>query len=724
MSWTLLFGLVLGLGLAACAAWLRRAELVRMKRSVEARGDAVRQGNAAGQLQHPIVDLSRCLGCATCVAVCPEEAVLDIVHGQATVVNGVRCIGIAACERECPVGAITVTLSNLEHRDDVPAINEGQVIGSPGLFLAGEVTAHALIKTAITQGTAVAAEAAKRPSTNGVLDLCIVGAGPAGLACSLEAKRRGLRFVTLDQEHSIGGTVTKYPRRKLVMTESVDLPLHGRLNSRTYSKEELVELWQDLARKHELPIKGGELFTALDRDEQGNYVVRTESGAYTAKNVCLALGRRGTPRKLDVPGEDRPKVLYSLIDANSYSGRRVLVVGGGDSAVEAAIGLSEQDGTTVTLAYRKEQFFRIRARNEERLWECVDRGRLDVLFTTDVKEIHEHHVELASNGTVLSLPNDELFVMAGGVPPLALLQSSGVSFDAEHRPPPRVVAEQGTGLARALAIGFCLTLVALLWALANADYYRLPGVERPLHPRHDVLRPGKRVGLGLGIAAAALIVVNLLYLIRRSPKNRFRLGSLRTWMTSHVATGILALLCAMLHGAMAPGDTVGGHAFWALAALMVTGGIGRYFYAYVPRAANGRELKLSEVKQQLASVTSDWGDGWSESVRAEVDALVEARQWKGSFFGRVLALLGVQRDLRRTLNRLAEQGRAADVPPERIRETLCLARKAHRTALMTAHCEDLRALLSSWRFAHRWVALLMVLLVLVHVISALAYRAL
>jgi hypothetical protein len=197
-------------------------------------------------------------------------------------------------------------------------------------------------------------------------------------------------------------------------------------------------------------------------------------------------------------------------------------------------------------------------------------------------------------------------------------------------------------------------------------------------------------------------------------------------MTSHVATGILAFLCALLHGGMIPRDTPGGHAFWALAVLLVSGAIGRYFYACVPRAANGRELELAEVRVRLARVSEAWGQGqraFNERARKEVGALIEARQWRGSFAGRVLALLGVTSDLRRTLLRLEQEAARQGIAQQEIRDTLRLARTAHRTALMVAHFEDLRSVLGTWRWLHRWVAALMVLLVVLHVVHALMFGA-
>jgi len=765
VTWSLLVALVAASGLALASAIARQRELLRMRATVRERREAEKAEGAGARLQHPVVDLSRCLGCATCVAACPEDDVLELVHGQAMVVNGSHCVGISACERECPVGAITVTLGDLSGRDDVPVLDDGlEAAGSPGLFLAGEVTAHALIKTAVDHGVAVAAEVDRREEARrggaggagadgdeGVLDLCIVGAGPAGLACSLEAKRRGLAFVTLEREVGLGGTVARYPRRKLVTSQAIELPLFGRLGAAAYSKEEVMALWASLAAEHELPIRGGCVFQGLERLEDGSFRVDTSEGSFHARQVCLAIGRRGTPRRLEVPGEELPKVSYSLLDAHSYQGRRVLVVGGGDSAVESALALAEQEGNDVTLSYRGESFFRIRGRNRERLEAARADGRLRVLFRSEVRSIDEGEVRLdvgpagvagvdgvagvagvagvdgarAGGGReALTLANDDVFVMAGGVPPFELLGRSGVSFDGHDRPSGAPVVERGSGLVPALKIAFGLSLVALLWALWHADYYRLPADARPAHPKHAYLRPGLGLGLFFGCAAAGLVLVNLAYLARRSPTIGLRFGSLSTWMTSHVATGVLAFLCATLHAAMAPRDTVGGDAYWALALLLATGAVGRYFYAYVPRAANGRELELDEVERALAALSGEWDQGqrrYRERVRREVEELVDARQWGGSFLGRVGALLGGQRDLHRVLGRLKRAGESEGVAPDQVRETLRLARRAHRAALMAAHFEDLRALLGTWRYLHRWGTALMLLFVVLHVLYALTY---
>ena len=728
MSWLLLCALALALCAALLATWSRRTELERMARGVADRR-ASREVAGESLLQQPVVDLSRCLGCATCVAVCPEE-VLGLVHGQAAVIRGERCAGVAACERECPVGAITVRIANLETRTDVPAVTgELEAVGNPGLFLAGEVTAHALIRTAVEHGAAVAAAVARRlgpgPRAGDALDLVVVGAGPAGLACALEAKRLGLSFVVLEQEPDLGGTVARYPRRKLVLTQPVRLPLGALLDRAEYSKEELVELWRAIARREALPIRCGDAYKRLERDARGRHVVWSGSGAWTARAVCLAIGRRGVPRRLGVPGEGLGKVAYSLLDARSYRGRRALVVGGGDAAVEAALALAEQPGNEVVVSYRRERFFRLRARTADRLSRALSEGRLRVLHGTRVVSIAEGEVTLAgepSSGAVQRLANDDVFVMAGGVPPVELLSVAGVSFDPSLREAPAPPVEQGSGLRRALAIALALTLAALAFAALHADYYGLPADARPTHASHDRLRPGRGLGLALGLAATALVALNLLYLARRAPRSRLP-GSLRAWMTSHVATGVLAFLCATLHAAMAPRHTVGGQAWLALAVLLATGAVGRYFYAWVPRAANGRELELDEVRAELERAGSRWrsaGARGGERVRALLER-IDARQWGSGFAARALALVGFDRELSRAIAALEAEGRRAGEPPERVAELSGLARRAQRAALAAAHYEDLRAVLSTWRWLHRWVAALMLILLAAHVASALLY---
>ena len=495
----------------------------------------------------------------------------------------------------------------------------------------------------------------------------------------------------------------------------------------------MLTLWHKIVVEQELPIETGHELKTIEREADGCFRVVTSRNVVRANQVCLALGRRGSPRKLGVPGEDLSKVSYNLLDAESYQGRNLLVVGGGDSAVEAALGLAEQPGNQVLLSYRQENFTRLKARNEARLLRAAQAGQLEIAFRSEVLLIGPNEVELKLAGsnagapTIKILPNDEVFVFAGGAPPFTLLAAAGVSFDHSSRPPTQLLADRSSGLSLALGIGLIATIAVLAWAWLNHDYYFADRTERMGMTQHEWLRSSRSLGLGAGLAAAGFLFANLSYLLRRTPRLRLRAGSLQAWMTAHVATGILALVAATLHAGFELRNDVGGHALLGLLVLVVTGMIGRYFYSFVPHAANGRELVLDELRSELAQISAQWdrgSRGFGARVREAMDQLLAEGRSRGSMPARIAMRILNQRTLRQTLSRLSDEGAAEGIPADELTRTLHLARHAHRTALMAARYEEARSLLASWRYLHRWIALLMVLLLAVHVITALRFAGL
>lgn len=615
-----------------------------LRAGLKERHQAKETGSYRPRLEHPWIDLSRCIGCASCVRACPEQGVLDILHGQAAVVHGSRCIGHGECAAHCPVGAIALTMADRSERDDLPALlPDMEAIGRPGLFLGGEVTGFALIRTAVDHGVRCARGAAERakhrtrlPSSEdnacSTLDLCIVGAGPAGLACALEAKRLGLDFVVLEQDR-IGGTIARYQRRKLINTQEITLPLGGRLESRAYRKQELMELWTRLCFEHQLPIKEGQVFSSIADHEDGSFLVKTETNQVAAHSVCLALGRRGIPNKLAVPGEDLMKVNYALIDARSYRGMQLMVVGGGDSAVEAALGLAEQTGNLVHLSYRRDSFFRLRARNQLLIEEAIRERRVHVQWETTVHSIESERVLLRRRDPALPLlavPNDEIFILVGGNPPVPLLQQAGVSFDPSLMPEKERPSERGVGILIPLLVACLSAGLLLLWGSFQNDYYGAPPLGQLEHESHGWLRSSSGLGFVAGILAACLITTNLLYLVRRNRLMPLRAGRLSSWMSFHIGTGMLALILAVLHSAFHMGNTLGGHTLIGLALLVATGALGRHFYSFVPRAANGREQALDEALLSLHLDAKAWTEvhrGFGERTRREIAALIERTRW-------------------------------------------------------------------------------------------------
>jgi thioredoxin reductase/ferredoxin len=383
---------------------------------------------------HPVVDTGKCIGCGSCVAACPEmpaHQVLGMVRRKAALVSPTDCIGHGACRAACPVDAITLVFGSEQRGVDIPNVKPNFESNVPGIFIAGELGGMGLIRNAIEQGRqAMEAIAAGIAGKNGnARDVVIVGAGPSGIAASLAAKERKLDFVTIEQD-SLGGTVASFPRRKLVMTAPATLPLIGKVKFTETTKEALLEFWQNVERSTGLKINYGERLEKVER--RGDvFDVRTTKGRYVARAVLLAIGRRGTPRKLGVPGEELPKVTYRLSDPAQYRGMRVLVVGGGDSALESAVTISEQPETMVTLSYRSATFNRAKRKNRQRLEAAAATGRLNVLLESNVTRIEPAEVELEQRGAKLRVPNDAIIVNAGGILPTPFLKELGIEVETK-----------------------------------------------------------------------------------------------------------------------------------------------------------------------------------------------------------------------------------------------------------------------------------------------------
>ncbi len=399
------------------------------KKSVE-KGKLFSEGPKS---QHPHIDTAQCIGCATCTTVCPEGDVLALIAGKAVLVNGYKCIGHGLCAEACPVGAITMVMAAPSMGADMPYMTPEYETSIPNLFIIGELGGLALIKNAVNQGrdcidTLVRRRAEGPPrAQQGVYDVIIVGAGPAGISASLRAIEKELGYITLEQD-AIGGTVAKYPRQKLVMTSPVEFPLYGKFKKTELSKENLLAFWDMVLNRADFNCVTGEKVANVTKGADGIFEVASADHRYRAHAVILALGKTGTPRKLGVPGEELPKVMYRLIEADHYVNKKILVVGGGDSAVEAAMGLANQTGNKVTLCYRSAQFSRIKERNAKRIEECMRTGRVEVLFETNPKEIKPESVVLEVKGEMREIPNDFVWIFIGGVPPYDFLKKIGIQF--------------------------------------------------------------------------------------------------------------------------------------------------------------------------------------------------------------------------------------------------------------------------------------------------------
>jgi len=381
---------------------------------------------------HPLIDHRACIGCGSCVSACPEQNVLGVIRRKSELISPANCIGHGACMAACPVGAITLVFGSETRGIDIPNLSPEFETNVSGLYIAGELGGMGLVRNAAEQGKQAIAALKKTLTSKSQADydVIIVGAGPAGIAAALTAQAEKLKYLVLEQD-SLGGTVSHFPRRKIVMTSPVKLPLVGKMQFREARKEVLLEFWEKVVDDHKLKIN----FQVRLEDITANndyFDISSSNGSFTTQRVLLCLGRRGTPRKLGVPGEEQGKVIYRLIDPEQFKNQHVLVAGGGDSALEAALSLALVEGTSVSLAYRGSAFSRAKEKNRLQIESAAETNKINVLLESQVTEIFERDVTLETKDGCIKLENDSLIVCAGGVLPTPFLERLGIEINTKY----------------------------------------------------------------------------------------------------------------------------------------------------------------------------------------------------------------------------------------------------------------------------------------------------
>ncbi|MCX6231627.1 MAG: NAD(P)-binding domain-containing protein [Bacteroidetes bacterium] len=378
---------------------------------------------------HPVVDEHKCIKTEACIAACPEKDILGIRNGKATIINASRCVGHGACFHACPTQAITLCIGTEKRGVDLPHVNQNFETNIQGIYIAGELGGMGLIKNSVEQGKQAIENIVKSKgkSHNATYDLIIVGAGPAGISAALAAKKHNLNAMILEQD-TIGGTVFTFPRSKIVMTSPMDLPLYGKVKLFETRKSELLDLWKSLIAKYDISLIENAKVEAINHEDHIFKVKTLNGDEFTTQNVLLAIGRRGSPRKLNIPGENLEKVAYRLLEPEVIRDKNILVVGGGDSAIESALLLT--DNNKVILSYRGDTFSRIKPGNSQNINDAIKNGSIEVKFNTNPVKIENESVTFINtkDNSEETIANDLVYIFAGGELPTEFLQKIGIQI--------------------------------------------------------------------------------------------------------------------------------------------------------------------------------------------------------------------------------------------------------------------------------------------------------
>ncbi|MCB1197861.1 MAG: NAD(P)-binding domain-containing protein [Deltaproteobacteria bacterium] len=556
---------------------------------------------------HPVIDPKKCIGSLSCVKACPEGDIIGIVEGKAKLIVGSNCIGHSRCEMECPVGAINLVFGTSERGVDLPEVNEFYESSKPGIHIVGELGGMGLIKNASRQGIQVGqylATVLDDRVSKKINPVLIVGAGPAGLATALTLRSKNIPFQIVTQT-TLGGTIANYPRQKIVMTERVDLPIYGKFGKRLISKEELMHAYEKAVKKAKINIEEGVCVENI-QGQDGDFTITTNRGPLHAQKVVLAIGRMGTPRQLGVPGENSTKVTYLLQDPLQYQDKNILVVGGGDSAMESAIMIAQETNARVHFACRSEKLQYGKVQNRENIMALINSGRVQAYMSSNVKRIEKNHVTLEVNGNSKTIDNDYLIINIGGVLPTGFLQTCGISIKRYHgeiRKPKTasksIRKEQKT--RNVFLWGLLGTGIAILAYLAfvGRNYYFLSTAEKVRSDLHHLLKPGGSWGRNIGMIATLVMLSNFLYAFRKNIRFFKGKNTIKNWLRFHVFVGLMSPLVILFHAAFQSRNLVATLCYISLLLVVSTGLIGRYFYGMLSFGEIELRAKIQDLQEAL-----------------------------------------------------------------------------------------------------------------------------